>query len=218
MCFSATASFSAGTVLTVLGVATLRATRRKAEIPFASIPLLFGLQQIVEGLLWLSFRFDAPQLNVAMTYLFSMFSHVLWPMFVPFSIGLLETVPWRRNVIWGFQAVGLFVGLYLLYLLIDLPVTAVAAGNIVYVSPHFYKLPVMGLYLAATCVGCFFSSDGTIRLFGALALAFFGVAYAFFSVALFSVWCFFAAILSSIIYVQFRFGGAAQAGPFDAPT
>ena len=67
MCFSATASFSAGTVLTMLGVATLRATRRKAEIPFAASPLLFGLQQIVEGLLWLSFRFDAPQLDVAMT-------------------------------------------------------------------------------------------------------------------------------------------------------
>ena len=67
MCFSATASFSAGTVLTVLGVATMRATRRKAEIPLASIPLLFGLQQIVEGMLWLSFRFDAPQLDVAMT-------------------------------------------------------------------------------------------------------------------------------------------------------
>ena len=80
-----------------LGVATLRAIRRRAEIPFAAIPLLFGLQQLVEGLLWLSFRFDSPQLNVAMTYLFAMFSHVLWPIFVPFAIGLLEPVPWRRK-------------------------------------------------------------------------------------------------------------------------
>ena len=54
MCFSATASFIAGTGLSVLGVATLRATRRKEEIPFAAIPLLFGFQQIVEGVLWLS--------------------------------------------------------------------------------------------------------------------------------------------------------------------
>lgn len=211
MCFSTTASFSAGAILVVLGVATLRATRLKAEIPFASIPLLFGFQQIVEGLLWLSFSFNAPQLNVAMTYLFSMFSHVLWPILVAFSIGLLETMPWRKNVIWGFQAVGLFVGLYLLYLLIDFPVTAVAAENIVYVSPHFYKLPVMSLYLAATCVGCFFSSVGTVRVFGALALVLFGVAVAFFSVALFSVWCFFAAVLSSIIYVHFRSGRRGQA-------
>ncbi|MFZ3139053.1 DUF6629 family protein [Polaromonas sp.] len=212
MCFSATASFIAGTALSVLGVATLRATRRKAEIPFAAIPLLFGLQQIVEGTLWLSFSFDAPQLNVAMTYLFSIFSHVLWPMFVPFSIGLLEAVPSRRKMIWGFQGVGLLVGLYLLYMIVKFPVTSAAAANIVYVSPHFYKLPVMLLYLAATCVSCFFSSHTTIRIFGALALLLFLLAYGFFAVALFSVWCFFAAVLSVIIYVHFRSGRAALAG------
>jgi len=96
----------------------LRATRRKEEIPFAATPLLCGFQQIVEGALWLSFMFDAPQLNVAITCLFSMFSHVLWPMFVPFSIGVLETVPWRRKVIWGFQAIGILVGLYPFYLIL----------------------------------------------------------------------------------------------------
>lgn len=208
MCFTATASFIAGTALSLLGMATLRETRRKAEIPFAAIPLLFGMQQIVEGLLWLSFRFDAPQLNVAMTYLFSIFSHVLWPMFVPFSIGLLEVVPWRRKVIWGFQVVGLSVGLYLLYMLVNFPVTAVVADNIVYVSPHFYKVPVMLLYLIATCLSCFFSSDSTVRLFGTLALLLFGLAYWFFTIALFSVWCFFAAGLSTIIYMHFKFGRA----------
>jgi hypothetical protein len=203
MCFSATASFIAGTGLTVLGVATLRATQRKAEIPFAAIPLLFGFQQIVEGVLWLSFKFDAPELNMVMTYLFSMFSHVLWPMYVPFSIGVLETVPWRRKVIWGFQTIGVAVGLYLFYLIVKFPVTAEVATNIVYVSPHFYQLPVMFLYVAATCVSCFFSGDATIRLFGVLALLFFGIAYAFFVIALFSVWCYFSAILSSIIYLHF---------------
>lgn len=212
MCFSATASFITGTALSVLGVATLRATQRKSEIPFAAIPLLFGIQQIVEGTLWLSFSFDAPQLNVAMTYLFSIFSHVLWPIFVPFSIGLLEAVPSRRKMIWGFQGGGLLVGLYLLYMIIKFPVISVAAANIVYVSPHFYKLPVMLLYLAATCVSCFFSSHTAIKIFGVLALLLFLLAYGFFAVALFSVWCFFSAVLSAIIYVHFRSGRAALAG------
>lgn len=212
MCFSATASFIAGTVLSVMGVATLRVTRRKAEIPFAMIPLLFGIQQVVEGVLWLSFSFDAPRLNVAMTYLFSMFSHVLWPVFVPFSIGLIEDVPWRRKAIRGFLAVGILVSLYLLYVLVNFPVTSVAAANIVYGSPHFYKIPVMLLYVAATCVSCLFSSKAIIRLFGTLALVLFVLAYEFFNVALFSVWCFFAAILSSIIYAQLRFGRTAPAG------
>ena len=64
----------------------------------------------------------------------------------------------------------------------------------------------MLLYLAATCVSCFFSSNATIRLFGVLALLLFAVAYGFFAVALFSVWCFFAALLSAIIFVHFKFG------------
>jgi hypothetical protein len=206
MCFSATASFVAGTGLSALGVATLGATRRRSEIAFAAIPLMFGLQQMVEGALWLSFRFDAPQINLAMTYLFSMFSHVLWPIYVPFEIGLLETVPGRRAVIWGFQVVGLIVGLYLLFLIVEYPVTAIVADNIVYISPHFYKIPVMLLYVAATCVSCFFSSIATIRIFGVLALLLFAVAYGFFAVALFSVWCFFAALLSAIIFVYFKYG------------
>ena len=136
MCFSATASFVAGTALSGLGVATLRATRRRSETAFAAIPLMFGLQQMVEGVLWLSFRFDAPQLNQAMTYLFSMFSHVLWPIFVPFAIGLVETVTWRRSVIWGFQGVGLLVGLYLLFLIVEFPVTAVRSEEHTSDSSH----------------------------------------------------------------------------------
>ena len=189
----------------MLGVASLRATQRRAQIAFAAIPLMFGVQQWVEGGLWLSFRFDTPQLNLAMTYLFSVFSHVVWPIYVPFAIGLLESVRWRRMVIWGFQGIGLLVGLYLLFQLIKFPVTAVVAENIVYVSPHFYKIPVMLLYVAATCASCFFSSNATIRIFGVLALLLFAVAYWFFAVALFSVWCFFAALLSTIIFVYFKY-------------
>ena len=206
MCFSATASFIAGVSLSALGVATMKKTERKAEIPFAMIPLLFGIQQIIEGMLWLSFRFDAPLLNVMMTYAFTLFSHVLWPMFVPFSIVLVETVAWRKKAIWTFQFIGIAVGLYLLYWIVRFPVTSKVDEHIVYVSPHFYNVPVMALYLAATCVGCFFSSHKIINIFGILALLLFMVAYWIHTVAFFSIWCFFAAILSVVIYWYFKFG------------
>lgn len=206
MCFSATASFIAGVSLSALGVATVKKAKRKSEIPFAMIPLLFGIQQVVEGMLWLSFRFDSPLLNVTMTYMFTLFSHVLWPMYVSFAIGLLETVAWRKKVIWAFQFIGIAVGLYLLYLVIRFPVTSEVDEHIVYVSPHFYKAPMMVLYLAATCVSSFFSSHKIINLFGVLALLFFMVAYWVHSVAFFSIWCFFAAVLSVVIYLYFKFG------------
>ena len=45
-----------------------------------------------------------------------------------------------------------------------------------------------------------------IALFGVLALLLFMVAYWFCTVAFFSVWCFFAAILSVVIYLNFKYG------------
>lgn len=204
MCFSATASFIAGASLSAVGVATLKRAHWRRDVPFALIPLLFGIQQIIEGLLWLSFQFDVPALNRGTTYAFSVFSHTLWPIFVPLSVGLLESVPWRRRVILGFQAVGIGIGLYLLYYIVNYPVTAVAEENIVYVSPHFYQVPAMLLYLLATCVVSFFSSHRLVQAFGMLALLLFFIAYWFYTAALFSVWCFFSAVLSFMIFLYFR--------------
>jgi len=192
--------------LSAIGVLTLKKAEQKAEIPLAMIPLLFGIQQIIEGMLWLSFRLEAPLLNVTMTYAFTLFSHVLWPMYVPFAIGLVETVAWRKKAIWAFRVIGIAVGLYLLYWIVRFPVTSEVDEHIVYVSPHFIKVPMMMLYLAATCVSCFFSSHKLINLFGVLALLLFMVAYWVHSVAFFSIWCFFAAILSVVIYLHFKFG------------
>lgn len=45
------------------GTFTLRWARTLRERPFAAIPLLFAIQQIVEGVIWLTFSRDAPLLN-----------------------------------------------------------------------------------------------------------------------------------------------------------
>jgi hypothetical protein len=65
MCFSASASFIAGTSLSVIGVAAIRRTRARTELPFAMIPLLFGIQQLIEGVIWLTFCQDAPLIHLA---------------------------------------------------------------------------------------------------------------------------------------------------------
>ncbi|MDP9051793.1 MAG: hypothetical protein M3O31_13905 [Acidobacteriota bacterium] len=175
-------------------------------MPFAAIPLLFGIQQLTEGVIWLTFSHDAPLLKQVMTYLYSAFSHVLWPMYVPFAVGHLEAVRWRKNAIFAFEAAGVAVGLYLLYFIVASPVVAEVIGNhIVYLSPHFYVIPMMDLYLAATCFSCFFSSHGFVRLFGVLTLGSFIAAYIVQVMATVSIWCFFAAILSLLIYLHLRF-------------
>lgn len=205
MCFSASASFIAGAALSAVGVATLRMSSRPAEIPFALIPLLFGIQQIIEGMIWLSFQSGPVFGNSTLTLVYSLFSHVLWPMFVPLAVGLLEGVAWRRKALAVCQVAGVVVGLYLLYFIVRFPVTSAVLGrHIVYESPHFYILPFMALYLVATCGSSLLSSNRFIQWFGALSLLTFAAAYAIHIATVVSVWCFFAAILSFMVYLYFR--------------
>jgi len=217
MCFSAPASFIAGAALSTVGVATLRMTSRRAEIPFASIPLLFGVQQIVEGMIWLSFREGSTLPNPALTLVYSLFSHVLWPIWVPYAVGRLENVPWRKTALLACQIAGLAVGAYLLYFIVKFPVTSRVLGqHIVYESPHFYIIAVMALYLAATCLSSLLSSERFIQAFGALSLVTFVAAYLIHVATLVSVWCFFAAVLSFMVYCHFRRRRAVALGPLSA--
>ena len=77
MCFSATASFTAGLFLAGIAVVTLKSVRQTHELPIAAIPLLFGIQQLSEGVIWLTFGLDALRLKAVMTHAYSFFSHVL---------------------------------------------------------------------------------------------------------------------------------------------
>ena len=203
MCFSATASFVAGGALSVAGGLTLAQVKKKTSLPFASIPLLFGIQQAIEGAVWLSFGTSV--LNTVMTYAYSLFSHVLWPIFVPFSVFLIETDSVRKQVLSLFSIVGLAVGAYLLYFIIAEPVTSRVVGNsIAYDSPHLYPWEMMALYLVATCGSCLVSSHKIINVFGVVLFVSFALAGWFFVETFFSVWCFFAAILSVLVYWYFR--------------
>ena len=214
MCFSATASFTAGAGLLVVGAITLRLAARRAELPFAAIPAVFGVQQLIEGALWLTFPDKAPLLNVALTYIYSLFSHVLWPIYVPIAVLLIEPIGWRRRFLAGIALSGAAVGLYLLYYLVTQPLVAQVEGqHITYISPHFYTVPVMIFYILSTCVSSLFSSCGTIRSFGLVSLLASGAAAAFYSAWFISVWCFFAAILSAIILLHFMRQSQSRSDP-----
>lgn len=141
-----------------------------------------------------------------MTFIYSIFSHVLWPIFVPLSVMLLEPVRWRKKVMFTLWIGGTVISLFLFYNLFAFPITSrVENHHIVYLSPHFYIYAVMGLYVAATCVSTMFSSHKLIRFFGVMALAAFRISYLFYKISLISVWCFFAALLRIIIYGYFKY-------------
>ncbi|AEB85714.1 MULTISPECIES: DUF6629 family protein [Comamonadaceae] len=204
MCFSATASFTAGGVLLALGATTVPRAASRAELPYALIPVLFGLQQLLEGTLWLTFPDRAPTLNVWLTHAFSFFSHVLWPIYIPLAALALEPVRWRRRVLIAIALAGAVVGLYLLVMLVRLPITARVIGqHIFYDSPHFYVLTTMALYFAGTCASLMFSSHRRVVAFGIAAFGSAVAAYASYATWFISVWCFFAALLSVIVAWHF---------------
>jgi len=207
MCFSATASFIVGGGLIATGIATLKHATSRAELPFAAIPLLFGVQQVIEGTLWLSLQYDAAQLKMVSTYMYSSFSHVLWPVYVPVAVAVMERNVWRRKALWIFSIVGVVAGGHLLVLIATQSLTVAAGEHIIYVTARHYEWPMMLIYITATCLAPLFSSYALVRVFGGCALLLFGISYWFYTVAFFSVWCFFAAILSAIIYLFFRSKG-----------
>jgi hypothetical protein len=203
MCFSATASFSAGILLLAIGTLTLKSVTRKADLPFAAIPLLFAIQQLDEGVVWLTFGQNVPLVNAIATHLYSFFSHVLWPVYLPLAVLMMEPRGWHRRVLIGFAVAGGAVGAYLLYVLVAFPVVSQPTGrHIEYVSPHFYALEVMTLYLMATALSPLLSTQRRVQIFGVLALTSFAAAYYFYATWFISVWCFFAALLSVSVYLH----------------
>lgn len=205
MCFSATASFAAGVVLAAIGTVTIKRVQNVRELPYALIPMLFAAQQIAEGGLWLTFTNAESHLNASLTHVYQFFSHVLWPIYIPIAVRLLETVQWRRTALLAFVAAGSAAGLYLFYFLLMDPTTSEVTGShIDYVSPHFYVGPVLALYIAATCASALFSSHRTVRWFGIATSASLAAAAALYRAWFISVWCFFAAAISIVVLTYFQ--------------
>ena len=214
MCFSATASFSAGVLLLGLGALTLKSARHPRQLPLAAIPMLFAIQQLSEGVIWLTFRYEAPPLNAVMTHVYSFFSHVLWPIYVPVAVWLIEPPGRRRRALFFFVATGLAVGAYLLYFLVAFPVVSRPTGrHIEYLSPHFFAATTMTLYLLSTTVGPMLSTHQMVKVFGVLALLSFSAAYYFYATWFISVWCFFAALLSVTVFLHLSWRSAERSGP-----
>jgi len=203
MCFSATASFVASAVLVIIGVLTLKKVQSREAYPLACIPLLFAIQQFTEGVIWVSFGSPIP--HTSMVYLYTLFSHVLWPFYIPLSVWLIEKNSVKKKIISFFSVMGAFVSLHLLYIMVAYPVTAEIVNasvkyNLQY-NPYFDKV-IMLMYFLAVSVSCLFSSEKKVRILGVSVGLAFVIAYQFYTVTLFSVWCFFSAVISIyIVYI-----------------
>lgn len=205
MCFSAGASFGAGVVLTVIGVASIKKAKSPSQIPFASIPLIFGVQQITEGFLWLALlNPEYSSLSQVAMYNFLFFAQVVWPAWVPFSILALEPKENRRLVSKVLAGIGAAVSFYLGFCLINYPVEASIIGNHISYQEKFpspMRFYVGVLYFISTLAPTFYSRIRRMWMMGTTVIVSYIITAVFYTGYIISVWCFFASIISIAIYV-----------------
>ncbi len=205
MCFSPTVSFTASAGLACIGVATLRKTTNRNEVFFASIPLLFAAQQFIEGWLWLVFLHpEAEDLRYWLVSSYSVFAGIIWPVFAPVSIRMLEADRNRKNLMLAVMLVGVGMAVFTLYALLESGISAEIAGRCI---RYDYRVeqgyPTLIAYIIATCAAFFISGHAGVRWIGLANISGFLLAYRFYHLHFVSVWCLFAAIVSGLIYFFF---------------
>lgn len=195
MCFSATASFAAAAVLGTTGGVALAKVKRKRDYFFAAIPVLFAVQQLIEGLVWITLGQGLVTESFAYGFLF--FAFLLWPVYIPLAVWAHEPNPRRKCLLRYLIFFGSMGSFYLLVMLFTQTLGVELAGNsLCYKLDASFQVPGIILYVCVTIGALLLSTSRLIQWFGALTLLSASVAWFFYEQAFTSVWCFFAAVLS----------------------
>lgn len=205
MCFSVEASFGAGIVLSAIGVASIKKVQSPSQIVFASIPLIFSVQQITEGFLWLALSNPIyASLQQVTTYTFLLIAQIVWPVWVPLAILLAEKEDKRKTIQKLLVIVGVLLSSYMAYCLFSYNVQAKIIGyHISYEQNYPLALTLAGgvFYFIATIVPPFFSTIKRMWLLGLAILISYIITIAFYENYFVSVWCFFASVISILVFV-----------------
>lgn len=210
MCFSATASFTASALLVPFGVAGVARASQvdRRYIPLCALPVLFGLQQFFEGMVWIAGE-SADLASVerySLAYMF--FSWIAWPIWVPVSVYFLER-PSRKPLFLGFAIGGAMLGgvQYIPYFVHQGWLTttflgfAVQYSDIELLDALVAREVTYAIYLVFIIAPLLLSTNRDARIFGMLVFVVLTITYLFFSFAYISVFCMGGALMS--LYLAF---------------
>ncbi len=126
-------------------------------------------------------------------------------MFAPIAAWLIEPNLWRRRLIALCVLTGAAVSTYLMVKMLGNPYTASAAsGHIAYSNGVSYPKGIEIPYVLATTISLLLSSHRLIQLLATVILGGFAVAWWSYHQSYISVWCFFAAVSSILVYLFVR--------------
>jgi len=212
MCFSVAASFSASAVLVPMGIYCVKksVSLEKPYWAFALLPLMFGIQQFFEGLVWLAIEPDGGGVTrlAALGYMF--FSHLFWLVWIPFACYAIEDSAIKRKVIFFLILIGAAHGLLMyipLWFREDWLTVELVRQSIDYKATLLYdeyipRIIVRAFYALIILVPLLVASDRYIRIFGVIIATSVAISTVKFGYAFISIWCYFAAVLSFYILVM----------------
>ncbi len=198
MCFSAQASFVAAITLTAIGIASIRQANDKTRL-LACMPLVFAIQQLAEGVIWLG-----PNSHSSIPYaknIFLIIAFFVWPLYIPIALFWIEKESRSKVLIGLCWPIGLFS-------VLGSAITLSKGSSVSIQDSHIYYnlTALMGSssYLIATIAPFLLSTERPLNLLGLAAvlscIATYFIWYHYFV----SVWCFFAALLSLSLYAAIK--------------
>jgi hypothetical protein len=214
MGLSGGASFAASLVLGGLGVAAIARGASRERRMFAAVPLLFAAQQAAEAAVWLTGgapRFVAVDLFLGIAL-------VVWPIWLPLSLGLIEENRSRQWALGATARFGAVVSTCAAALLLRWqPSAHLAGGGVIYEGLPGQSLADIVIcvlaYLVVAIVPFFLSTARGSRAMGlTLATALIAAAGAP-ATARTTLWCFFTLLLSGqIVRAEWRQRRGANLG------
>jgi hypothetical protein len=207
MCFSAHASFGSALFLTGMGIAALSQTRTKHAWLLASIPLIFAAQQAMEGIIWITQNDPSSWWHTAAPYVFMIIASS-WPIIIPCAVLLMEKNSKRAHDMYVFIGMGIIYTVVAYIVLALFTVHAHVTQHIAYEidTPAYTPYSFVQLwYLITITVPPCISTTRYMQLFGIGTLLSFIASHAWQMFHVASIWCFFAALISSlIVYVLYE--------------
>ena len=200
MCFSAQASFTAAAICGTIGIACVIRCERK-HLMLVLVPLLFGLHQAIEGVVWL---YAGQEFGKLAGLLFVGIAFCFWPTYIPLSTLPLAPRGMRRNAILAILLAGIFVSLYAATILTYPLVIDFSSHKIHYITTKVGAKWVGYLYVLAVTVPLLLMRSLYLKLFGLTVFIFLLISLLFFFPAQFSVWCFFSAVSSILVFLAVK--------------
>ena len=210
MCFSATASFTSAAILMPAGLYCLKQANKvdKSYWAFAMLPLLFGMQQLIEGGVWLSINAGKEEVTHVLALGFLFFSHVFWLGWIPYSAYLTESSSRLRQ---GFRSIAIFGLIFGAVMFVPMMFNTELLNVSVVKHSIDYKLRIISdgyvsqqfitvVYMMIILVPLLLSTDRFHRFFGMLVTISSFVTWILFDWVFLSVWCFFAALVTLYIF------------------